>query len=100
VIGWENSPILDRELKRLADTDAEIIAGIGIDETFSVNTRELECLGEHFSNRECSSFMLCLRVITGISENSVDFSENELGTVSGEEFRFFCLGKELRENLQ
>lgn len=82
IIGWKNSTTFYHELEWLTDTDTEIVPWIGVDEASSMDTGEIQCFGEYFAYGECTSFMFGLRVISGIAENSVGFSENELGTIS------------------
>ena len=100
MVGWENSPVFYYHLEWLADADSEIVSGIGIDEAFSIYITKVERFCKHFSDRECSSFMFCLGIIAGIPEDSVDLSENKLGTVGGDKFCFASFGKKFRENLE
>lgn len=100
LIRWKDSSVSDFYRKWLADTDTEIVPGIGIDEAFSVYTAEIERFSQYFTNRECPSFMLCLRVIARISEHSVNLAENKLGTVGRDKSGFRTIGKEFRENLE
>lgn len=97
---WENPAILDGHLERLADADGEIVSGIGVYQTFSIHVGEVDGFGEHLSDWESPSFMLCLGVISGISEDSVGFSKNKLGTIDRDESRFSSLGKELGKHVE
>lgn len=100
VVGWKNSTAFYYNLERLTDTDTEIISWIGVDQTSPMDTGEIQCFGEYFAYGECTSFVFGLRVISGIAENSVGFSENELGTISRDNFRFLCFCKEFGEDLE
>lgn len=100
MVGWENPSVFHCHLERFADTDREIVSRIGIDEAFSVHIPEIQRFGEYFADRERTSFVFRLGIIARVSEHSVDFSENELGTVGGDESGFASLGKELRENFE
>lgn len=100
VIRWENPPVFHYYLERLADADGEIVPWIGIDEADSIYVPQIEGFGQHFSDRERSSFMLGLGIVAGISENSVDLAENEFGAVGRDESGFCSIGKELREDVE
>ena len=77
----KHSSFFDNELEWLTNIHREILIRKTLDKTITMNTLEIDCLCEDFTNREGSAFIFHSCIISRISPNGLKWSKCEYWSI-------------------